>query len=213
VAPRHRVAACTRLSPVAPRPVPLAFGLALTLLACGPSFQVVYEGDARFEHCYALEEFPAVPMQDKTDCWTQWVKRYTYGQTRNRVDYAIMRAKALQEAHAMPTDEAFMSAAPGGGTSRTAGPDEPVTTNAFATPPKTQSEGDAGELTATPVAPLKDAPLAPALSVNPVATLMAPADACTTKCRAAWQGCRDKCKAGACVPCDKSYGGCMKRCF
>ena len=28
-------------------------------LACGPSFQAIYEGNSRFEHCYALDESPA----------------------------------------------------------------------------------------------------------------------------------------------------------
>ena len=67
---------------------------ALGVVACGPSFQVVYEGDARFEHCYALDETPQISMQEKSDCWSTWIRSYTNGQTRNRVDYAAMRAKA-----------------------------------------------------------------------------------------------------------------------
>jgi len=35
--------------------------LATGLVACGPSFQAIYEGNARFEHCYALEENPQAP--------------------------------------------------------------------------------------------------------------------------------------------------------
>jgi hypothetical protein len=45
----------------------LAVGLACGV-ACGPSFQVMYEGDSRFEHCYALDENPNVLMQQKSDC-------------------------------------------------------------------------------------------------------------------------------------------------
>jgi hypothetical protein len=183
---------------------------ALALLACGPSFQVVYEGEARFEHCYALDDTPTAAMQEKTDCWTQWMKSYTYGQTRNRVDYAAMRAKALQEAHVAPTDEAMMSAAPGGGTARVIGQDEPQTTNAFATPPKTMPEGDGGADAVAPVVRLVPvAPFVPRDKSSPPT----PAQACTTTCRTKWDTCRDGCKSVACRACDKSYGSCMQRCF
>jgi hypothetical protein len=51
----------------------LATGLALAGLAgCGPSFQAVYDGDVRFEHCYALDESPNAPMAAKKDCWRDW---------------------------------------------------------------------------------------------------------------------------------------------
>jgi hypothetical protein len=186
---------------------------ALTLTACGPSFQVVYEGDARFEHCYAMDESPTVSMQEKSDCWTQWLNGHVYGQTRNRIDYAAMRAKALREAPATPTDEAVMSAAPGGGTGRPIGQDEPVTTNAFATPPKTMSEGDgahdAGAL---------DKSVGEAASVaNRAAAAWtaqaAPSEDCTDRCRATWHACRTACDAKACGSCDATYTRCMKRCF
>jgi hypothetical protein len=191
----------------------LALGLAtLASSGCGPSFQVVYEGDARFEHCYALDDTPTAPMQAKTDCWTQWMKRYTYGQTRNRVDYAAMRAKALQAAHSAPTDEAMMGAAPGGGTPRVVGADEPVTTNPFATPPKTMSEGDAGTDAHTPAPIVRLVPVAP---FNPAAPAGPPTpdQACTNTCRGTWDTCRAACKKVTCRSCDRSYGACMKRCF
>ncbi len=183
----------------------------LAMAACGPSFQVVYEGDARFEHCYALDDTPTVPMQEKTDCWTQWMTNYTYGQTRNRVDYAAMRAKALRDAHAIPTDEALMGAVPGGGIGRAVGRDEPVTTNAFAPPPKTMAEGDAGAdqpPPATVAPPL--APVAPLVTSTPPAT---PHEGCTDRCRNRWQSCHATCKSARCGECDTFYGGCMKRCF
>ncbi len=193
-----------------------AGALALTALAlagCGPSFQVVYEGDARFEHCYALDESPTVSMQEKSDCWTQWLKSHAYGQTRNRVDYAALRAKALREAPATPTDEAVMSAAPGGGTGRQVGQDEPVTTNAFATPPKTMSEGDGGHDAGT----LEKGVTEAASVVNRAASVwtpqVAPAEECTSRCRATWHTCRTTCVAKACGPCDATYGRCMKGCF
>jgi len=200
----------------------LRLGLAASALvvACGPSFQVVYEGDARFEHCYAIDDTPTIPMQEKTECWTQWMKSYTYGQTRNRVDYAAMRAKALQEAHSAPTDEAMMGAAPGGGTARLIGQDEPVTTNAFATPPKTMSDGDAGAVeqgTSSPPPVVKLVPVAPFTPANDASGAPTPGQACTTACRGTWDTCRDgnrdAGKALATRACDKSYGRCMQKCF
>ncbi len=186
------------------------------VVACGPSFQVVYEGDARFEHCYAIDDTPTVPMQEKTECWTEWMKRYTYGQTRNRVDYAAMRAKALQEAHSAPTDEAIMGAAPGGGTARVTGQDEPVTTNAFATPPKTMSDGDGGvtEGGTSPQPVVKLVPVAPFAPANEASGPPTPGHACTTACRSTWETCRgDGGKALANRTCDKTYGRCMQKCF
>src|SRR4051812_49840524 len=92
----------------------LGLGLALALVAgCGPSFQAIYEGDARFEHCYALDDAPNAPMKDKTSCWRDWTQHYTYGQTRDRVEYAKARARALTRVNGEATDEALMQAAPG----------------------------------------------------------------------------------------------------
>ncbi len=192
------LAACTALALVAG-----------ALAACGPSFQVVYEGDARFEHCYAIDDTPTVPMQEKSDCWTQWMTNYTYGQTRNRVDYAAMRAKALREVPALPTDEALMSAAPGGGTGRDVGHDVPVTTNAFAPPPTTLS-GDAGQDAPGPTS--REGTTAEAHAAGAPVVPLAPHDGCILACRAKWQACTTACKV-KCVDCDPAYSGCMRRCF
>jgi hypothetical protein len=185
----------------------------LALAACGPSFQVVYEGDARFEHCYAIDDTPTVSMQEKTDCWTQWMKSYRYGQTRNRVDYAAMRAAALQEAHVAPTDEAVMSAAPGGGIGNTIGLDEPVTTNPFATPPKTMSDGDGGHDAGPVEKAVTVSVTVAATGSTSSAAPSAPGEGCTDSCRTTWQTCRAPCKGHACGACDKKYSSCMKKCF
>src|SRR5437868_3840856 len=89
--------------------------LVAVVAACGPSYQALYEGDARFEHCYALEEASLSSMQQRSDCWRDWMLRYTYGQTRDRVEYASARYRALSRAPQAPTDEAMMEAAPGEG--------------------------------------------------------------------------------------------------
>jgi hypothetical protein len=181
--------------------------LALVGGGCGPSFQVIYEGDARFEHCYALDDSPNVSMQEKTDCWSQWLQHYTYGQTRDRADYAAMRAAALQEVHALPTDEAVMGAAPGGGlgSSRI---NEPAPTSAFTVPPKTMNEVDAGQ---------QVLPTMPTVEVSQgtftAAAPPAPGEECTANCKTSWQGCKTPCKGPTCAKCDKAYGTCVKGCF
>ena len=80
-------------------------------LSCGPSFQTLYENDARFEHCYALDEGTA-SIKDKAACWQDWKEHHTLGQTRDRVDYAQSRYVALAS-NALPTDEGMMQAAAG----------------------------------------------------------------------------------------------------
>src|SRR6185295_15317260 len=110
--------------------------------ACGPSFHAMYEGNARFEHCYALEENPQSGMREKADCWRDWSERYTYGQTRDRIQYATARYVALSQAANVPTDEAMMMAAPGM-TPRQSTITAPAPTNAFAPPPKVLDTADA----------------------------------------------------------------------
>jgi hypothetical protein len=64
-------------------------------LGCGASLQAVYEGDVRFEHCMALDAEPGVKVIIRRACWVEWVAFYTYGQTRDRVAYAQLRAQQL----------------------------------------------------------------------------------------------------------------------
>src|SRR4051812_47801302 len=109
-------------------------------LACGPSFQAIYEGNAQFEHCYAMEERSQTPLHEKAECWHDWSERYTYGQTRDRIHYATARYVALSQS--VPTDEAMMMAAPGM-TPRTSTITAPIPTNAFAPPPKVLEQYDA----------------------------------------------------------------------
>ncbi len=201
---------------------------------CGPSFQAVYEGDARFEHCYALEENPSLAMREKAGCWDEWLHGYTYGQTRDRVDYALSRSRALRAGGELPTDEAMMQAAPGEGRDRdtTSGP-----RNAFAPPPKTLGEAaDAGGSTSVAtsgggtsttwgVAALVpgDAGVDSAKHVDLPATVAAsPLMRCTDACRDAWTGCRGpeaktaasdaKVDAKKIATCDRNYRACLRVC-
>jgi len=202
----------------------------IALAACGPGFQAIYEGNARFEHCYALEENPQAPMPDKAACWRDWSERYTYGQTRDRVHYATARYVALSQAPNLPTDEALMMAAPGEAP-RASTITAPVPTNAFAPPPKVLDPSDPAmakaadrpnEISRIPLFPPSDAgapppePPAPAL----------PASSCTDACGSTYRGCGGGCEtvdggapapgsknAKGCTDCLKTYRACMRGCF
>lgn len=114
---------------------------------CGPSFTALYEGDARFEHCYAMEDQGSQSLQKRADCWRDWMDHYTFGQTRDRVQYASARYKALTSP-ALPTDEGMMSAAPGGA-EETSNP-ALAPTSAFAPPPTTASAAPSSTSTTAP---------------------------------------------------------------
>jgi hypothetical protein len=196
----------------------LAMGATAAGLACGPSFQAIYEGNARFEHCYALEERPQIPLNEKADCWHDWAGRYTYGQTRDRIHYATARYVALSQS--VPTDEAMMMAAPGM-TPRTSTITAPIPTNAFAPPPKVLDQADA-----SPGSPLRPSELPrivgpggtslEAGTVNPIDAGPAPAPPpagaplpsteCTEACATGFRACKG-------AACEKSYRACMRVCM
>lgn len=208
-------------------------------LACGPSFQAIYEGNARFEHCYALEENAQKGMGEKADCWRDWSEHYTYGQTRDRIHYATARYVALSQSTNVPTDEAMMMAAPGM-TPRESTITAPAPTNAFAPPPKVLDEADGGSwLGRTPrqseiprtVIFSGGTPIGPDASASAVvippadasaAPVRPPASDCTDPCTASFRGCKGTCagappgdagKDVACTLCEKTYRTCMRVCF
>jgi hypothetical protein len=210
--------------------VMIGFGALGGALSCGPSFQAIYEGNARFEHCYALEESAQKPAAEKVDCWRDWSEHYTYGQTRDRIHYATARYVALSQSTSVPTDEAMMMAAPGM-TPRQSTITAPAPTNAFEPPPKVLSDVDGGgliggtalrpnELPRTVVfsggvrtvldasAPAPAPPVAAAaVAATPdAAAPRTPASDCADSCAATFRTCKG-------APCEKTYRGCMRACF
>lgn len=92
---RVKATAMRRLVPAIVRPakrlrwpVLIAWPLAV---ACGPSFEAIQEGDLRFAHCDRLDLDPNIPPSHRLHCWREWRRVYTYGQTRDRVEYAQRR--------------------------------------------------------------------------------------------------------------------------
>ncbi len=178
-----------------------------TGLACGPSFQAIYEGNTKFEHCYALEERPQIPMDEKAECWHEWSSRYTYGQTRDRIHYATARYVALSQS--IPTDEALMMAAPGV-IPRTSIITAPSPTNAFVPPPKVL--GDVQRSSLAPAASPKEASTAAPIhhagveSSDAGAADPLPSSDCSEACGASFRACKA-------ADCDNRYRVCMRGCM
>jgi hypothetical protein len=177
--------------------------VALVGFACGPSVQSIYEGNVRFEHCYRLDlEVDTAPTHREA-CWKEWLALYTYGQPRDRIEYARRRAHAFA---AGDLDRPKLDI----GDSKKAETRQfylvvPAPTSAHAPPPPiaTRWYGDAGAAPAAPVAALASAP----------------GDKCGNDCRGTYATCARPCDADAskpdpgCKACDPDYKTCMKRCF
>ena len=209
----------------------VALGVVGAASACGPSFQAIYEGNARFEHCYALEEAPQTKMNDKVACWRDWSEHYTFGQTRDRIHYATARYVAL-ESIGVPTDEAMMMAAPGM-MPRQSTITAPNPTNAFAPPPKVLEDYDAGpgklpRPSERPVIVGVGATSVDAGAAAAMAPIPLPAGDCTDTCGKTFRECKEPCpaagfpsgaepdagaRAATCAACEKVYRGCVRGCI
>jgi hypothetical protein len=177
-----------------PRPLRLA-GVALLAglgVACGPSFQAVYEGDVRFEHCYALDQRP-VGEAARKECWRDWLFGYTYGQSRDRVEYAAARYSELSLDRTLPSEDTASARPP-----RASGP---IPTSAFAPLPNL-----AEHALVDPPVEVKPAPVV-------AAVVRAPGEECAMGCGATWKACHEVCKAPGCEGCDRVYRQCVPRCM
>lgn len=178
----------------------LVRGAGLALLAataCGPSFQAVYECDVRFEHCYALDQ-GGTSTDAMKECWRDWLHGYTYGQSRDRVEYAATRFSELSLDPTLPSVEAPRAHRPHDMVA-------PLPTSAFAPPPNlaasTQPPGPVGVVPPPQVVPVS-APVS-----------QAPGQQCTNACAGRWTDCHKGCSDGACQACDRSYRTCVPACF
>jgi hypothetical protein len=165
----------------------------------------MYENDARFEHCYALDEGTST-LPVKAACWKEWKEHHTYGQTRDRLEYAQSRYVALAS-NALPTDEGMMQAAPGEigeHTELTA----PAPTNPFASP-EAMMTVDAGTRVEREPIPVATVAPPPPTSVEDAGPLRPPGATCSEDCVHAWEGCKHgKSTQG----CDGAYGQCVVAC-
>jgi hypothetical protein len=173
------------------------------IVGCGPSVQSIYEGNVRFEHCYRLDLELDVASSHRQACWTNWLDRYTYGQTRDRLEYARRRVRAGETAR------------PALNIGRTAKEEEsrqfylvvPGPTSVHAPPPPI----------ATRVNITTEAPPVNSATLAKSSDKAAPGSACAEACQSAFSSCSQACaadaKGAACQSCDPDYKKCMQRCF
>jgi hypothetical protein len=188
----------------------LTFAVASTLLVgalgipgCGPSVQSIYEGNVRFEHCYRLDLELDVASSHRQACWTNWLDRYTYGQTRDRLEYARRRVRAGETAR----PELNIGDTAKDEESRQFYLVVPGPTSVHAPPPPIATRVNIP----TEPPPVSSAPLAKS------SEKAAPGSDCAEACQGAFSSCSQACagdaKGAACKSCDPDYKKCMQRCF
>lgn len=150
----------------------LSVPLALSTSACGPSIQSIHEGSVRFEHCYRLDLDPKIAPSHRHACWEQWTAVYSYGQARDRIEYARRRMGELEEgdpdpprlnldeSETRPEREFYMSM--------------PTPTDAHAPPP----------------------PMATTPKEEPPPKQVVPGDDCVIRCRQQRSACLKACELG-----------------
>jgi len=156
----------------------------------------------RFEHCMALDSRADMKPTIRRICWDEWREFYTFGQTRDRIEYAALRDRQLSGSsdfdegdvrNSQPTSLSGL---------------EP--TSALAPPPMLMAAADAG---AAPVTTPTPTPAQVAVAdAGPDAA--PPAADCAADCEQTWAFCRSECKTAPCDKgCSSKYKRCMKRCF
>lgn len=191
---------------------------ALLSASCGPSAQSIYEGDVRFEHCYRLDLELDVASTHREACWTTWLDRYTYGQSRDRLEYARRRVRAFATGdtdrpalrvgeNQQQDSRQFYLVVPS--PTSVHAPPPPIATRVNATPepPPSATATDTGKSSPTMSNSAEAAkPSAPA-----------PGESCANECRNAFSSCNQACDPKsttlACKSCDPDYKQCMQRCF
>jgi hypothetical protein len=157
-------------------------GFGILAAGCGPSLTTIHEGTLRFEHCYRIDLEPDAKAPQQQACWSRWLGQYTYGQSRDRIDYARRRLSALNETKGpgpelrltgerRAEERQFYVVAPA--PEDLHGPPPPVATAL----PATLGAGDA-----TPMAGADNAK-------DP------PASPCAKSCGSAWSSCEANCGA------------------
>lgn len=154
----------------------------LALHACGPSFEAIQEGDLRFAHCDRLDLDPHIAPSHRLHCWREWRRVYTYGQTRDRVEYAQRR---IAEVVSGDTEPPFVL------------PSERRTALAPAGPPPSPIASEARE----PAAAAAVAPPDPEAACR---------ERCTLERAACLPGCETQ--PTGCKPCGSSLESCLSSC-
>jgi hypothetical protein len=167
-----------------------ALGLALAA-GCGPSFEAIQEGDLRFAHCDRLDLDPNISASHRLHCWREWRRVYTYGQTRDRVEYAQRRIAEVVSGDTEPPFELPT------GSSRRPDANHPAAPNPLHSPPPAVVP-IAGTDSALP----RDAPEG---AFGP---------GCRSRCDEARAGCAPGCETQprGCKDCEAAYETCLLAC-
>jgi hypothetical protein len=177
---------------------------AIGLLAaggCGPSMQSIYEGDVRFEHCYRLDLDREIAPSHRHACWAQWVQTYSYGQSRDKIEYAKRRLRYLESGETSPPELNVVSTAQGTDFAPDSSPEQ---VNLHAPPPSVAPKSPEQQ-SATTLVPTSPAGL--------------PGQACAVECARVFRDCLAPCAGTAaeapsrCLGCEEDYGRCMQRCY
>ena len=178
--------------------------------ACGPSFEAIQEGDLRFAHCDRLDVDPNIAPSHRLHCWREWRRVYTYGQTRDRVEYAQRRIAEVVSGDTEPPFD--LPAGPHG---------EPH----LHRPAPAPSPGPVPTTAPPSIQPVETAPLPPEAGASGAASSalpLGPANAkvrsvepeCRARCEAELGGCIPGCetKPTGCTPCEPSFEACLGLC-
>jgi hypothetical protein len=167
-------------------------GVVCGVAGCGPSFEAIQEGDLRFAHCDRLDLDRNISASHRLHCWREWRRVYTYGQTRDRVEYAQRRIAEVVSGDGDPPFELPTNTSP---RPDALGPSEPSPLNS--PPPAVVPMAD-------------DTGVAP--PGGPIATSDGPA--CVARCEAARAVCTPGCEARqrGCGECDSSFDTCLGDC-
>lgn len=156
----------------------------------------------RFERCMALDSRADVKPTVRRLCWDEWRKFYTFGQTRDRIEYAALRDRQLSVSSDF--DEGDLKV-------QSTGPSSLDPLSVLAPPPRLLPAVDAG----APPAPAAVVVAVADAGVDAAAAAVAPpAAACAADCEQTWASCRSECQTAPCdTGCSSKYKRCMKRCF
>jgi hypothetical protein len=172
---------------------------------CGPSFEVLAEGDLRFVHCDRLDLDAKIAPSHRLHCWREWRRMYTYGQTRDRVEYAQRR---IAEVVSGDTESPFQL--PSGDSSGSAGRHwvrPGVKIDELAVPAAAAAAAASAAAAAAVTVP------AAAGAVTPPAP-SAEELACRNRCEAASAACSPGCETRptGCKRCDQPLEACLGDC-
>ena len=173
---------------------------------CGPSVQSIYEGNVRFEHCYRLDLDVNIAPTHRLACWREWLRVYTYGQVRDRIEYARQRIGALEQGNTTrPSLNLMAGRRP---EERSWYLSEPAPTSAHAPPPP-MWKAESPSAGPPPPVSAEGPPKPPA-----------PGESCGRDCRDELTACNAECTSDAngekpkkCQGCEPDYKKCMRRCF